>query len=41
MDIRHRKLPLWVWFGLYRLRTGTSVPEGKTDLNNAKPDIAT
>jgi len=31
---------LGVRFGLYRHRTGTSVPEGKTDLNSAKTDIA-
>ena len=34
------KWPLWVRFGLYRHRTGTSVPEGKADLNGAKADFS-
>jgi len=33
------KGPSWVRFGLYRRRTGTSVPEGKADLNGGKADI--
>ncbi len=33
-------LPLWVRFGLYRHRTGTSVPEGKADLKGAKADFS-
>ncbi len=34
------KLRLWVRFGLYRHRTGTSVPGGKADLNGAKAGVA-
>ena len=30
----------WVRFGLYRHRTGTSVPGGKADLIGSNPDIA-
>jgi hypothetical protein len=39
--MRHRPEGLLrVRFGLYRHGTGTSVPEGKADLNGAKADFS-